>query len=58
MGGFHLDYVRFDWGMAYYDRHGRVVPDDFLATLRGFDAIFLGAVAGPPACRIASRSCR
>lgn len=47
LGGFQLAYERFDWGMAHYDRHGRVVPDDFLATLRGFDAIFLGAVGWP-----------
>ncbi len=46
-GGFHLDCERFDWGMDYYDRHGRVVPEDFLATLRGFDAVFLGAVGWP-----------
>jgi tartrate dehydrogenase/decarboxylase/D-malate dehydrogenase len=45
--GFHLEYQRFDWGMAYYYRHGQVAPDDFLATLRGFDAIFLGAVGWP-----------
>jgi tartrate dehydrogenase/decarboxylase / D-malate dehydrogenase len=47
VGGFHLDYERFDWGMAHYDRCGRVAPEDFLATLRGFDAIFLGAVGWP-----------
>lgn len=47
VGGFRLDYQRFDWGMAHYDQHGRVVPDDFLTTLRGFDAIFLGAVGWP-----------
>ena len=46
-GGFRLEYERFDWGMAHYDRHGRVAPEDFLATLRGFDAIFLGAVGWP-----------
>ncbi len=46
-GGFHLDTERFDWGMAHYDRCGRVVPEDFLATLRGFDAVFLGAVGWP-----------
>jgi tartrate dehydrogenase/decarboxylase/D-malate dehydrogenase len=46
-GGFHLAYERFDWGMAYYDRHGRVAPEDFLTTLRPFDAIFLGAVGWP-----------
>jgi tartrate dehydrogenase/decarboxylase/D-malate dehydrogenase len=47
IGGFHLQYQRFDWGIAYYDRHGQVAPDDFLDTLRGFDAIFLGAVGWP-----------
>jgi tartrate dehydrogenase/decarboxylase / D-malate dehydrogenase len=47
VGGFTLEYQRFDWGMAYYDRHGRVAPEDFLTTLRGFDAIFLGAVGWP-----------
>ena len=33
--------------MAYYDRHGRVVPEDFLTTLRSFDAILLGALGWP-----------
>jgi tartrate dehydrogenase/decarboxylase/D-malate dehydrogenase len=33
--------------MAHYDRHGRVAPDDFLETLRRFDAVFLGAVGWP-----------
>ncbi len=47
VGGFHLDCQRFDWGMTYYDRHARVVPDDFLSTLRGFDAIFFGALGWP-----------
>ncbi len=47
LGGFHLGYQSFDWGMAHYDRHGQVAPDDFLDTLRGFDAIFLGAVGWP-----------
>jgi tartrate dehydrogenase/decarboxylase / D-malate dehydrogenase len=46
-GSFALDYTRFDWGMTHYDRHGRVAPEDFLTTLRGFDAIFLGAVGWP-----------
>jgi tartrate dehydrogenase/decarboxylase/D-malate dehydrogenase len=47
IGGFRLDTKRFDWGMAYYGRYGRVVPEDFLATLRGFDAIFLGSLGWP-----------
>jgi tartrate dehydrogenase/decarboxylase/D-malate dehydrogenase len=33
--------------MAHYDRHGRVAPDDYLDTLRRFDAMFLGAVGWP-----------
>jgi tartrate dehydrogenase/decarboxylase / D-malate dehydrogenase len=47
LGGYRLVYERFDWGMAHYDRHGCVSPEDFLNTLRGFDAIFLGAVGWP-----------
>jgi tartrate dehydrogenase/decarboxylase / D-malate dehydrogenase len=46
-GSFHIDYARFDWGMPHFDRLGKVAPDDFLTTLRGFDAIFLGAVGWP-----------
>jgi tartrate dehydrogenase/decarboxylase/D-malate dehydrogenase len=46
-GGFQLAYERFDWGMAHYDKHGCVAPEDFLETLRPFDAIFLGAVGWP-----------
>ncbi len=44
---FHLRYERFDWGMTYFEVHGEVAPDDFLTTLGGFDAIFLGAVGWP-----------
>ncbi len=46
-GTFRLETTRFDWGTAYYEKHGVVVPADFLGTLRGFDAIFLGAVGWP-----------
>lgn len=46
-GTFHVEYERFDWGMAHFDRHGQVAPDDFLGTLRRFDALFLGAVGWP-----------
>src|SRR5438093_10780313 len=46
-GSFRLDYGHFDWGMAHFDRHGRVAPEDFLTTLGEFDAIFLGAVGWP-----------
>jgi tartrate dehydrogenase/decarboxylase/D-malate dehydrogenase len=46
-GGFRLTYETLDWGMAHYVQHGRVVPEDFLERLRGFDAILLGAVGWP-----------
>ena len=45
--GSRLAYESFDWGMAHYEQHGRVAPEDFLDVLRGFDAIFLGAVGWP-----------
>ena len=46
-GTFRVEYERFDWGMIHFDAHGQVAPDNFLATLRPFDAIFLGAVGWP-----------
>ncbi len=46
-GTFRLQYVRLDWGYAHYERHGAVVPPDFLDVLRPFDAILLGAVGWP-----------
>ncbi len=47
LGGFHLECERFDWGLAHFERHGCLVPDNFLETLRKFDAIFLGAIGWP-----------
>ena len=47
VGGFQLDCQSFDWSVAYYERHGRAVPEDFLTILQGFDAIFLGALGWP-----------
>lgn len=44
---FDLGFEQFDWGMPHFEKHGRVVPDDFLDTLRRFDAIYLGAVGWP-----------
>jgi tartrate dehydrogenase/decarboxylase/D-malate dehydrogenase len=37
----------FPWGSDYYLQHGRMMPEDGLETLRGFDAIYLGAVGDP-----------
>ena len=46
-GGFRLDVAQFDWGSAYYAKHGRMMPEDGLAQLRPFDAIYFGAVGSP-----------
>jgi len=37
----------FPWSCAYYREHGHMMPEDGIETLRGFDAIFLGAVGWP-----------
>lgn len=48
VGGFSLEYERFDWGAdAYYETHGCIVPEDYIERLRPFDAIFLGAIGWP-----------
>jgi tartrate dehydrogenase/decarboxylase/D-malate dehydrogenase len=44
---FALDTTSFDWGVTHWQKHGQVVPDDFLDVLRPFDAILLGAVGWP-----------
>ena len=52
--GIELSYTEFDWSCQRYEREGAMMPADGVETLRGFDAIFLGAVAGrgcPTTCR-------
>ncbi|MEU8660559.1 tartrate dehydrogenase [Actinoplanes philippinensis] len=47
---FELRLELTDFGFAsadYWQRHGTMLPDDWEATLRGFDAIFFGAVGWP-----------
>jgi tartrate dehydrogenase/decarboxylase/D-malate dehydrogenase len=45
--GFALRWDTFPWSCAYYQKHGRMMPDDGLAQIRGHDAIYLGAVGFP-----------
>ncbi|PZV34721.1 tartrate dehydrogenase [Mesorhizobium kowhaii] len=45
--GFALQGQRFPWSCAYYKETGRMMPEDAIETLRGFDAILLGAVGWP-----------
>ncbi|GAB4183047.1 MAG: tartrate dehydrogenase [Thalassobaculales bacterium] len=46
-GDFRLSITDFDWGSAYYRRHGAMMPADGLDRLKGFDAIYFGAVGAP-----------
>lgn len=46
-GGFGLDVTAFDWGSDRYKRVGALMPEDGLEQLKGFDAIFFGAVGAP-----------
>ncbi|MHA7208830.1 tartrate dehydrogenase [Arthrobacter sp. MDT1-65] len=46
--GFTIDAVEFDYASAdYYLQHGQMLPDGWFEELRGFDAIFFGAVGWP-----------
>lgn len=47
IGGFALEFERFDWGVNHHAKHGEVAPANLLDVLRPFDAIFLGAVGFP-----------
>lgn len=46
-GGFGFDFESFDWGSDRYRRTGTMMPADGVDTLRGFDAIYFGAVGDP-----------
>ncbi|WP_321936499.1 tartrate dehydrogenase [Paraburkholderia sp. J8-2] len=46
--GLKLEFTHFDWASCdYYLQHGKMMPDDWFATLKGFDAIYFGAVGWP-----------
>lgn len=45
--GFDLSWEHFNWSCEYYAKHGRMMPEDGIDQLRGFDAIYLGAVGYP-----------
>ena len=45
--GFRLDFTEFPWGSEFYLRTGRMMDPDAVETLRGFDAIYFGAIGSP-----------
>ena len=44
---FTWEFFEFPWGSSYYFRHGKMMPNDGLDTLRAYDAIYFGAVGHP-----------
>lgn len=42
-----IAWVEHEWGSDYFFRHGRMMPEDGLESLREADAIFFGAVGVP-----------
>jgi tartrate dehydrogenase/decarboxylase / D-malate dehydrogenase len=46
-GGIRFEFTEFPWSCEYYLEHGKMMPDDGLQILQGFDAIFLGAIGNP-----------
>lgn len=46
-GDVKIEYREFDWSCEYYLKYGRMMPDDGLDQLKGFDSIYLGAVGYP-----------
>jgi tartrate dehydrogenase/decarboxylase/D-malate dehydrogenase len=46
-GGFAFHIDRFDWGGAYYKRHGRMMPADGREQIRNHDAILFGSAGHP-----------
>lgn len=46
-GDFALEVEEFPWGSDFYRATCRMMPEDGLKTLEGFDAIYFGAVGDP-----------
>jgi tartrate dehydrogenase/decarboxylase/D-malate dehydrogenase len=46
--GIDTQFEHFDWACAdYFSQHGRMMPEDWFDRLKGFDAIYFGAVGWP-----------
>ncbi|MBR5981985.1 MAG: tartrate dehydrogenase [Firmicutes bacterium] len=46
-GNIAFGFTDFPWGCGWYKEHGRMMPEDGLEILKGYDAILLGAVGRP-----------
>src|SRR3546814_5707049 len=45
--GFAIEWQLFDWSCQRYAETGRMMPEDGIAQVKEFDAIYLGAVGFP-----------
>ena len=45
--GLDYEFKEYDWGCERYHKTGKLMPDDGIETLKGFDSIFLGACGYP-----------
>ncbi|WP_299391110.1 tartrate dehydrogenase [Pelagibius sp.] len=45
--GFAIEWQSFDWSCQRYAETGRMMPEDGIEAVKGFDAIYLGAVGWP-----------
>jgi tartrate dehydrogenase/decarboxylase / D-malate dehydrogenase len=45
--GIEWEFVHYDWNCDYYQKHGRMMPEDWFAQLSTCEAIFYGAVGWP-----------
>ncbi len=45
--GIEFDWTEFPWDCSDYDQTGRIMPEDGIARLAPFEAIYLGAVGMP-----------
>src|SRR5438270_1701612 len=42
-----IEFDQLPWGCEFYERNGRMMPEDGLQTLARYDAIYLGAIGWP-----------
>jgi tartrate dehydrogenase/decarboxylase/D-malate dehydrogenase len=45
--GFGLEFTDLPWGCDYYLKTGKMLDDNWVETLKAFDAIYLGAIGAP-----------
>jgi tartrate dehydrogenase/decarboxylase / D-malate dehydrogenase len=47
VGNARFEFKYFPWSSEYYLKHGKMMPENGLEILKGFDAVYLGAVGDP-----------